>query len=709
MSTDDIRVARGLYSHGEHRGGQVIADYVYYDADREPYLRVEKTEHGKFPQSHWVPGDGIKRKGHWKYGKPNGPKIPYMLPRLMQAPLNELVWVCEGEKDAESVIDLGAMTATTASEGAGKWTADLNKWFVGRERVYIPEDNDAAGRRHARMVARNLLDIVGEVRIVSFPELPEGGDVSDFIAAHGADAKRLLLERALAAPIVTKVLPAIKVVEGEIARAVDETEAAVLAAERPVFVRAGMLVEPIWSEYPASDNRKTKVTVFQPWSAAGMSYMINKHVATFEKYNKKSGWVKKNPPREVVATLLSLGHWKFPQVAGIINAPTLRPDGSILDQLGYDAATRLWAQWDESLTLPAIAEHPTRKQAETALALYKDLLKEFPFVGELDLAVALAAIMTACLRGAFDLAPLFLMLAHVAGSGKSYLVDLVSIIVRGRLCPVITATKNEEEMEKRLGALLLESAPSISLDNLSEDLGSDLLCQICSQRIVKVRILGKSETPDCEWRGMLFATGNNVRLVGDMTRRGLICNLDAKTERPELRTFGGDPIKKVLEDRGAYIAAAMTIARAAVGKDVVCTSIAGFEEWSAMVRKPLLWLGTADPVKSMDQAREDDPRLSAVRELIECWRQELVVGIGYTAAEIIAKAEEYRQGSLDGWVRPKLHALLLMHCGTTRGDILAPSLGKWLVQSHGRVVDKHRIVLVKEATKGNQYALRQIE
>jgi putative DNA primase/helicase len=117
-------------------------------------------------------------------------------------------------------------------------------------------------------------------------------------------------------------------------------------------------------------------------------------------------------------------------------------------------------------------------------------------------------------------------------------------------------------MEKRLGALVLEGVPMISLDNCSGDIGGDLLCQITERRLIRVRILGKSEAPECEWRGVAFATGNNITFRGDMTRRGLIANLDAKVERPELREFGFDPLERVLADRGSYIAAAITIARA---------------------------------------------------------------------------------------------------------------------------------------------------
>lgn len=186
----------------------------------------------------------------------------------------------------------------------------------------------------------------------------------------------------------------------------------------------------------------------------------------------------------------------------------------------------------------------------------------FPFVNDTDLAVALAAILTIALRGAFELTPMFLIRAHDVGNGKSYLVDVIATIVIGRACPVMAAGGSIGELEKRLGAILLEGGTVISLDNLSFDLDSEVLCQILTQPIVKTRILGQSVVPECEWRGTLLATGNNVRVVGDLVRRALTCNLDAGVERPEQREFEFDPIARVYADRGTYIAAAITIARA---------------------------------------------------------------------------------------------------------------------------------------------------
>jgi DNA polymerase bacteriophage-type len=180
------------YASGEQSRGSCSAVYIYRDANGVPYLRVIRTAQKQFPQFHLD-------NSRWVKGKPKGPKIPYRLPELIAAAPDIPVFVCEGEKDADNVAALGLIT-TTNSEGAGKgkWTVDLNKWFAGKQTAYILEDNDEDGRRHAREVAGNLQPIVGDIRTVSFPELPVKGDVSDWLETGGT--KEQLLARAKAAP-----------------------------------------------------------------------------------------------------------------------------------------------------------------------------------------------------------------------------------------------------------------------------------------------------------------------------------------------------------------------------------------------------------------------------------------------------------------------------------------------------------------------------
>jgi putative DNA primase/helicase len=506
----------------------------------------------------------------------------------------------------------------------------------------------------------------------------------------------------------------IHIIKGQIARMVDEAEAALIAVapEAPILVRAGMLVQPIVDFLPTSDGRKTEVTLLRPLTAANLVYLLNKHAATFVRYDGRS---KKplpvDPPTAVATQLIEKGHWRFPKVAGVITAPTLRSDGTVLDAPGYDAATQLWHAPDGQLKLPPLSKSPSREQAVKALDLLKALLVGFPF-GNVDCSVALAALLTVVCRGAFDVAPMNFFRAHDVGSGKSFLVDLMSTVSRGRPCPVITIGKSVEEAEKRLGALVLEGVPLISLDNCSGNIGGDLLCQITERPLIRIRILGKSEAPECEWRGVLFATGNNVTLVGDMTRRGLIANLDPQVERPELRSFSFDPIERVLANRGAYIGAAITIARAylAAGCPNVCGPLGSYGGWSRIVRSPLIWLGEQDPVASMEQVRQEDPDRRALHGLIELWLENLQLNVGYTADEIRFRANVLADPE-DGEPekRPALRQLLLEQAGTPRGEIDNKKLGNWLKSIIGRVYTGHRIELVKESrAKGNRYALVEV-
>jgi phage/plasmid-associated DNA primase len=87
---------------------------------------------------------------------------------------------------------------------------------------------------------------------------------------------------------------------------------------------------------------------------------------------------------------------------------------------------------DRDFKLPPIAEAPTIDDARRALQLLKDLITGWPWATDIDEAVALAAILTAVLRGAFQMAPVFLLTAPKAASGKSFFVDLVAHIVTGR-------------------------------------------------------------------------------------------------------------------------------------------------------------------------------------------------------------------------------------------------------------------------------------
>jgi hypothetical protein len=174
------------YTSGEQPRGTPATHYVYKDARGRLYMRVTRTSAKSFPTQHW-------KDGHWAKGWP-ATVIPYRLPQLLAAPASEPVWICEGEKDADNVAERLGLIATTNPGGASKWQPELAQWFKGKELVYILEDNDDAGRTHTSKVQAALSGIVPAIAVVSFPELAEKADVSDWLEEGGN--KQLLLARA---------------------------------------------------------------------------------------------------------------------------------------------------------------------------------------------------------------------------------------------------------------------------------------------------------------------------------------------------------------------------------------------------------------------------------------------------------------------------------------------------------------------------------
>jgi putative DNA primase/helicase len=475
----------------------------------------------------------------------------------------------------------------------------------------------------------------------------------------------------------------------------------VLASGQPVFSRAGALVRPLSENVPAIGGGTTKSAQFDVFTADSFMLVVASS-ATFQRQDgRRRGqrWVEVDPPPSRVHGVLAHKEWPFPRIAGVITTPTLRRDGSLLNATGYDPATELYLI--SSVALPPIPDKPTKVEALVALALIKDLFGEFLFKSRLDQSVAVAALLTALLRGALPTAPIILVKASTPGVGKSYLVNVISAVVTGRACPAVSAGSSREETEKRIGAILLGGSQIVSLDNLTRDLDDDILCQATEQRTVGIRILGRSEKADCENRTMFFATGNNVGFAGDMVRRGLTCEMETVEERPELRSFRHNAFERAGANRADYIATAFTIIRAHVAATAPQTSapVGSYEDWSARVRDPLVWLGEPNPVDSMEGSRAEDPVLDSISELFGLWPQWLGLDIAFTTAEIIKKA-----------VAPgadRLRELLIREAESRKpGEISPERVGRWLKRIGGRAVRGCRLERKKDtSTRTTTYKL----
>jgi hypothetical protein len=322
--------------------------------------------------------------------------------------------------------------------------------------------------------------------------------------------------------------------------------------------------------------------------------------------------------------------------------PVLRPDGTIHATRGYDEQSRtIYDPGDR--TWPAINHEPTHHDAVTALAELCEPFCDFPFIEPWDRSAAIAFILSVIGRGAIaGSVPMFKSGSNTPGSGKGLLVDTVSIIATGRESSKMPPTRDDNETRKRLLPIAIAAPPVLTFDNVEGMFGSETLAMVLTTGTFTDRMLGESKNVEIPFRTVLAVTGNNIQLQGDLGRRVVPIDIDAKMEHPEDRTGYRYPNLKayVAAERPRFVAAALTLLRAYVvaGMPAHGLPIKGsFEAWDRLVRGAIIWAGGADPARGVERLREaGDIDLERLRALISAWR--CIPDREATAVELLERA-----------------------------------------------------------------------
>lgn len=172
----------------------VVATYRYLDDNgkllAEKLRRADKSFTWRQPDP---------RHG-WVYNRKGVPNRLYVGGELAGA-----VFVCEGEKDVDTLHRLGYNAASGADgAGPGKWRKEYTEQLRGCA-VCVFTDNDEVGRAYAAETCNALHGAASSVQLLDiatvWPEITEHGDVSDLVAALGAErACELIGQMIVSAP-----------------------------------------------------------------------------------------------------------------------------------------------------------------------------------------------------------------------------------------------------------------------------------------------------------------------------------------------------------------------------------------------------------------------------------------------------------------------------------------------------------------------------
>jgi putative DNA primase/helicase len=315
-------------------------------------------------------------------------------------------------------------------------------------------------------------------------------------------------------------------------------------------------------------------------------------VATFIRWTPRGRAAEKKPafpPIPLAADLLAVPRTSLPTLHRLVHAPVFARDGRLLTTPGFDAASGLYFDPPAGFTLPPVSPAPSTEEIAAARdMLCHDVLVDFPFTSSADLAHTIALLLTTLLRELVPgCVPLFVVSKPTPRTGAGLLMKVITIIQSGVPIAAVTVSRDEDEMRKRLTALLIPAPALILLDNIRDRLDSPALSAILTTSVWEDRLLGQSKTLKVAVRSTFAVTGNNPVLSNELAGRAVLIRLDPKIEDPGSRTGFRHPRLEawVGEHRGELLWAALTLGQAwiAAGRPLAAVAFGGYEGWASVL------------------------------------------------------------------------------------------------------------------------------
>ena len=332
------------------------------------------------------------------------------------------------------------------------------------------------------------------------------------------------------------------------------------------------------------------------------------------------------PPRAVAVNILATPNLPLPILDRVVTVPVFALDGTLHRDEGYNSATRTIFVPLPGFVLVDVSLVPPGEEIEYAVELILlELLGDFPFVGDAERAHALCALLLPFVR---DLiagpTPLHLIEKPARGTGGTLLAHALCSPALGRSLSGISPAKEESEWRRTLFSRLRDVPSVLLIDNIHARLESAALASMITAQHYSDRVVGTSDMLDVPIRCLWLATANNALLSDEIARRTIRIRLDAKMERPELRTGFRHPdlMAWAEEQREVLVWAALTVIQAwvAAGQPSGSKTFGGFERWCAVMGGILQVAGVPGFLEnSEDLSENSDADATAFQGFLAVW------------------------------------------------------------------------------------------
>lgn len=468
---------------------------------------------------------------------------------------------------------------------------------------------------------------------------------------------------------------------------VEFSETSVTEAAFVTFQRGGALIHVVTDATPVEEIEfPDDIRRLRLLPASLLRERVTAAVRLYDEVLTEDGpqRVHKRPPDWLIKMIHERGEYprSIRPITGVVTAPTMRSDGTIIQKSGYDAHSGLLVELSRGW--PTIPERPTRDDAKRAAKELLEVIEDFPFLDEVHRSGWVSLVLTLLGRPAIKgPCPLFHIDANTAGSGKSLACDAAGIIATGQRLPRKTWPGDDDEMRKTITAVAIESLPIVLLDNIARHLGSASLDAALTGTTWSDRLLGFSKTTGTLPLTTVWAsTGNNIQLVGDTARRTMFVRLKTDLENPEERTGFAHPdlIDWVRTERRRLAVAALTLLRAYVVAGRPKQNLppwGSYEAWSDLIRQEIVWVGLPDPAGTRQIVREADKNAEILR----------IVLAGIEGAGEVTTADLLRLAEREPDTHPAVCACITELCGGDKEKQTASRLGSRLRAFVDRVCD----------------------